>query len=118
MYYNQITKEKKTRQDLKKLMNCSIPVGQETVEDWLLIHEETPERQENKMIVKDDIEVRDGIAWQTYKYTDFVDEVDDESDRISVLENAVMDLAKIISDLEYQRVYLENSAAESNPLND
>ena len=32
--------------------------------------------------------------------------------------NAVMDLAKIISDLEYQRVYLENSAAESNPLND
>jgi hypothetical protein len=112
MYYNQITKKILSRRDLKNLINCSIPSGQETIGDWLLIHDEIPERQEGKIIVKDSVEIVDGIAVQMYRYDDLPNENIDEYDRISLLENAVMDLAQIVSDLEYRRNNSENLTDE------
>ncbi len=111
MYYNQITKKKMSRQDLKNLINCSIPANQESIGDWLLIHDEIPERQDGKILMKDYIDVRDGVAIQVYKYIDIPDDSNDEEDRISILENAVMELAQIISNIEYDRLASENSAA-------
>ena len=115
MYYNQNTKTKLSRQSLKKVLHCSIPENQESVGEWLLIHDEIPEREDGKIIVKDSIEIRDGVAVQTYRYLDAIDESadeEDDDDRISVIENALMDLAQIISDLESRQFLSENSAAE------
>ena len=110
MYYNQVTKKILSRRSLKNLINCSIPVGQESVGDWLLIHDEIPGPLEGKILVKDSIEVVDGVAVQKYKYEDVPIESSD-SDRILLLENAVMDLAQIVSDLEYASTYSENIVA-------
>ena len=111
MYYNQITKKIMSRQNLKNLINCSIPANQESIGDWLLIHDEIPEHQDGKILMKDYIDVRDGVAVQVYKYVELPDDDDDDDDRITILENAVMELAQIISDIEYGRLDSENSAA-------
>ncbi len=116
MYYNQITKKILSRRDLKNLINCSIPSGQENIGDWFLIHDEIPERQEGKIIVKDSVEIVDGVAVQMYRYDDLPTESEsiNEDDRISLLENAVMDLAQIVSDIEYRRNNSENLMDEQN----
>lgn len=111
MYVNEQTKEIISREDLKALLNCSIPFGEERIGDWLLVHGEPPVEEEGRETVVDGIQIEDGAATIQYKSVkpprEFApsQSVSDAKisallERIKVLEGAVIDLAQTASNAE------------------
>lgn len=118
MYYNQSTMETAISDEVRRATNCSFAEGTETVGDWLFVHEEMPAAPEGKMAVPGRVEVRDGKAYRTYEMADApkVPEAREDADRMTVLEQAVMDLAQMVSNLEEYRMLAEREKEEAaNP---
>lgn len=69
MYYNPTTGEKRSRYDLKEMLNASIPVDAKQVgDDWYDLAYDHIEPNETMNIVEDEIKLIDGQWTQTYKY--------------------------------------------------
>ena len=123
MYYNPVTEQKLTRQQLKALLNASFPMDAEQVDDWHLLH--TGDAQEllnGQSVMPGPVAQLNGHYVQTYvatgapqpqqqdvadRLTDIeeqlakfpVDDMDprDVMERLSDIEDAVLELAGIIA---------------------
>lgn len=69
MYYNPNTGQKKTRRELKNLLNASIPASAKKIgDDWFELKNAYLEDNEDFDIVEDEIKLIDGEWTQTYRY--------------------------------------------------
>lgn len=123
MYYNPETKKTASKEELMVLFNASIPDTAEEVNGWLLVDEQAfyPVLQENQIAVPEGIEVRDGKCIRTYSIKDGIpsnpSSYSDESleARYSRLEQAFLDLAQMVSNLEdYRMLYEREREEEAN----
>lgn len=120
MYYNPSTKEVLSSQELKNLLNASFPDTTEEVHGWFLIDKTSqyPSLEPDQYAVEDSIQESNGKYVQTYtvKTRPSTPVPADESDRVSLLESAVADLAQMVSNLEEYRVWKERQeAGETEP---
>lgn len=111
MYVNEQTKEILSREDLKALLNCSIPQNEERIGNWLLVHGEPPAEEDGREAVVEGIQIENGTATIRYRNVepsrDFKSaqpvsdvEISDLMERIRMLEGAVIDLAQTASNAE------------------
>lgn len=101
MYYNPETKETISQDDLKRLLNASIPDSIEEVNGWHFVHNgSSPDMQPGQSIVPDEIVLRDGIYVQTYKIVDASEQpVVNASieDRMAAIESGLIELAQMMT---------------------
>ena len=115
MYYNPETKKTASKEEIMVLFNSSFPDNTEEVYGWHLIDEQAlyPTLEENQIAVPEGIELHDGIYARTYS----VKEVQKPSGASSTdesleakyarLEQAFLDLAQMVSNLEDYRMLYE-----------
>ena len=124
MYVNEQTKEILSREDLKALLNCSIPQNEERIGDWLLVHGEPPAEEEGREAVAEGIQIENGTAIIRYRNVkpprDFESaksasdaQISALMDRIRMLEGAVIDLAQTASNAEDNAKMLYRQIVES-----
>ncbi len=115
MYYNSETKETASREDLMIQFNASIPELAEEVNGWHLIDEQIlyPALEENQVAIPEGVELHDGKYARAYSVKDIPTSTKDEVDettleaRYNRLEQAFLDLAQLVSNLEEYRMQSE-----------
>lgn len=124
MYYNPETKDTASREDLMVQFNASIPESAEEVNGWHLIDEQIlyPSLENGQTAIAEGIELHDGKYARTYSVKDAsvpsVQPIADESleAKYARLEQAFLDLAQMVSNLEEYRMVAEREKEEaSNP---
>ena len=71
MYYNPETKQIKSLDELKKILNACIPFSTKEINGWYLLYRDYPEYDYTKQkLEKDEIVKNDDIYIQTYKVVD------------------------------------------------
>jgi len=120
MYYNPETKETVSREDLMVQFNASIPESAEEVNGWHLIDEQIlyPNLEANQIAVPEGIELHDGTYARAYSVKDIPTSTKDEVDetleaRYNRLEQAFLDLAQLVSNLEEYRMQAEKEKSEA-----
>ena len=119
MYYNPETKATASREDLMVQFNASIPESIEEVNGWHLVDEQIlyPSLQENQIAVPEGIEFRDGIYARTYSVKEVqkpAAPVDESLEaKYARLEQAFLDLAQMVSNLEDYRMLYEREREEA-----
>ena len=101
IYYNPKTEKKMSYNGLKNKLNVSFPKGEEQVEDWYLLHNDTfPKVEGTQRIVQDTIVLKDGKYYQTFKVGEkpLTKTIIDNNSRIAALEEGVAELAKLIAE--------------------
>ena len=123
MYYNPETKEFLSKEEVQNRVNASFPVGTERVFGWYLIDEDFlyPHLLENQYAVSSGIDFNNGKYARTYIVKEKSaesnveknenDETNESEDswkaRCSMLEQAILDLAQMVSNLEDYRIMRE-----------
>lgn len=122
MYYNPETKKTASREDLMVQFNASIPESADEVNGWHLIDEQVllPSLEANQVAVPEGIELRDGVYARAYSVKEVQPTktpVDDSIEaKYARLEQAFLDLAQMVSNLEDYRVLAEKEKEEAaNP---
>ena len=124
MYYNPETKKTASREDLMVQFNASIPESAEEVNGWHLIDESIlyPSLENGQTAIAEGIELHNGKYARTYSVKDAsassVQPIADESleAKYARLEQAFLDLAQMVSNLEDYRMLAEREKEEaSNP---
>ncbi len=116
MYYNPKTKETLSTEETKIRVNASFPEGTEEVFGWYLIDENLlyPYLLDTQYAVPTGIDFIEGKYARTYavKERDVVSIPDRLSmeEKYLYLENALMDLARMMSDPDEYRMMLERAA--------
>lgn len=102
MYYNPETQEKKSLMELKALLHASIPYNAELVNGWYLLHNgAAPATEYGQSIAPDTVELIDGKYTQTFKVVGTPQEPEETvEDRLAMLEDALIELAGIITEGE------------------
>ena len=98
MYYNPTTREKITRDELKRRLNASFLGRQESIDGWVLLHNgRVPETQSGQSAVPAAVEFVDGRYVQTYEVSGSPQpEPASVEDRIRELEDALLEIAEIV----------------------
>jgi hypothetical protein len=120
MYYNPTTKETLSAEETKIKVNASFPEGTEEVFGWHLIDERFlyPHLLENQYAVPTGIDFVEGKYVRTYAVKERKAPVQPSMEettieqRFLVLENAIMDLARMMSNPEEYRRLLEKQVQE------
>ena len=125
MYYNPETKDTASKEELMVLFNASIPDSAEEVNGWHLIDESIlyPVLETNQIAVQEGIELHDGRYVRTYSVKDApapaTAPVDESLEaKYARLEQAFLDLAQMVSNLEDYRMLYEREReglAEEEP---
>lgn len=124
MYYNPETKDTASREDLMVQFNASIPESAEEVNGWHLIDESIlyPSLENGQTAIAEGIELHDGKYARTYSVKDASapssQPIADESleAKYNRLEQAFLDLAQMVSNLEEYRMLAEREKEEAaNP---
>ena len=123
MYYNPETKETSFREDLMVQFNASIPESAEEVNGWHLIDEQIlyPSLEASQIAVPEGIELHEGKYARVYSVKDVpapsAPAVDDSLEaKYARLEQAFLDLAQMVSNLEDYRMLAEREKEEAaNP---
>ena len=124
MYYNPETQKTASREELMVLFNASIPDSADEVNGWHLVDEEFlyPALEPNQTAVPEGIELRDGKYVRTYSVKEIHSvphsaPVDESLEaRYERLEQAFLDLAQMVSNLEDYRMLAEREKeAAENP---
>ena len=120
MYYNRETKETSSREDLMVQFNASIPESAEEVNGWHLIDEQTlyPSLEANQIAIPEGIELNDGKYARAYSVKDIpapsTPDVDETLEaKYARLEQAFLDLAQMVSNLEDYRMHVEQEKEAS-----
>lgn len=120
MYYNPETKEILDSQKLRNLLNVSFPEGIEQVQNWYLIDQnsERPQIGPDQTLIKDQILEIGGRYVQTYTIKTLpsspLPDIDSTmEERINFLEDAMADLAQMVSNLEDYRIFYESQLEDS-----
>ncbi len=120
MYYNPETKDTASREDLMVQFNASIPESAEEVNGWHLIDESIlyPSLENGQTAVAEGIELHDGKYARTYSVKDIPAPsapVTDDSlaAKYARLEQAFLDLAQMVSNLEDYRMLAEQEKEAS-----
>lgn len=119
MYYNPETKATASREDLMVQFNASIPESIEEVNGWHLVDEQMlyPSLEENQVAVPEGIELRDGIYARTYSVNEVqkpsAPVVESLEAKYARLEQAFLDLAQMVSNLEDYRMLAEREKEEA-----
>lgn len=123
MYYNPETKDTASREDLMVQFNASIPESAEEVNGWHLIDEQIlyPSLENGQIAVAEGIELYDGKYACTYSVKDVSATsapMTDESLEVKYarLEQAFLDLAQMVSNLEDYRMLAEREKEEASNL--
>lgn len=123
MYYNPETKDTASREDLMVQFNASIPESAEEVNGWHLIDESIlyPSLENGQTAIAEGIELHDGKYARTYSVKDAsapsAPVTDDSLEaKYARLEQAFLDLAQMVSNLEEYRMLAEREKEEAaNP---
>lgn len=123
MYYNPETKDTASREDLMVQFNASIPESAEEVNGWHLIDEHIlyPSLENGQTAIAEGIELHDGKYARTYSVKDVsapsAPIADDTLEaKYARLEQAFLDLAQMVSNLEEYRMLAEREKEEAaNP---
>ena len=114
MYYNPETKKTASREDLMVQFNASIPESAEEVNGWHLIDEQIlyPSLEASQIAVPEGIELHEGKYARTYSVKDVpapsAPIADDTLEaKYARLEQAFLDLAQMVSNLEDYRMLAE-----------
>ena len=118
MYYNPATKETLSAEETKIKVNASFPEGTEEVFGWHLIDEKLlyPHLLENQYAIPTGIDFIEGKYARTYAVKERKVPVEPSmqgmtiEQKYAMLENAVMDLARMMSDPNSYRQMLEEQA--------
>ncbi len=120
MYYNPETKDTASREDLMVQFNASIPESAEEVNGWHLIDESIlyPSLENGQTAVAEGIELHDGKYARTYSVKDIpapsAPVTDDSLEaKYARLEQAFLDLAQMVSNLEDYRMLAEQKKEAS-----
>ena len=120
MYYNPETKETSSREDLMVQFNASIPESAEEVNGWHLIDEQAlyPSLEANQIAIPEGIELHDGKYARAYSVKDIpapsAPDVDETLEaKYARLEQAFLDLAQMVSNLEDYRIQTEQEKEAS-----
>ena len=112
MYYNPDTDETLSLDELKELLNASIPEEEEEIDGWHIVYDEQPAVSFGYAAVQDAIVERDGKYFQTYRIeklpetapAQHPDDVPDGvMERIALLESGLMELAAMLGGRDYVR---------------
>lgn len=113
MYYNPDTDETLSLDELKELLNASIPEEEEEIDGWHIVYDEQPAVSFGYAAVQDAIVERDGKYVQTYRIeklpettpAPYPDETpsDEVMERIALLESGLMELAAMLGGRDYAR---------------
>ena len=123
MYYNPETKDTASREDLMVQFNASIPESAEEVNGWHLIDESIlyPSLENGQTAIAEGIELHNGKYARTYSVKDapaLSTPIADDSleAKYARLEQAFLDLAQMVSNLEEYRMLAEREKEEAaNP---
>ena len=123
MYYNPETKDTASREDLMVQFNASIPESAEEVNGWHLIDEQIlyPSLSANQIAISKGIELHEGKYARVYSVQDIpapsASVVDESLEaKYTRLEQAFLDLAQMVSNLEEYRMLAEREKEEAaNP---
>ena len=98
MYYNPTTQEKLTRDELKRHLNMSFPIQQESIEGWFLIHNDSiPNISNGQTLTPSTIELVNGHYVQTYTVSGSAQAPSITlEERIQELEEALLEIAEIV----------------------
>lgn len=128
MYYNPSTKEIRTKEEVKLIVNASFPDNTLEIDGWYLIDETSlyPYIDEYHVAVQSGIEYNEGRWARTYAVKPLSISNSDSLDasniaasdyielqkKYSILEKAVSDLGQIVSNLEMYRLLAESKPAD------
>ena len=123
MYYNPETKKTASREDLMVQFNASIPESAEEVNEWHLIDEQIlyPSLEASQIAIPEGIELHEGKYARVYSVKDVpassAPAADDTLEaKYARLEQAFLDLAQMVSNLEDYRILAEREKEEAaNP---
>lgn len=118
MYYNPETKETLSAEETKIKVNASFPEGTKEVFGWHLIDERMlyPHLLESQYAVPTGIDCIEGIYARTYavKERKILDDLPMKElsleQKYAMLENALLDLARMMSDPERYRQMMDEQA--------
>ncbi len=120
MYYNPETKETSSREDMMVQFNASIPESAEEVNGWHLIDEQAlyPSLEVNQIAIPEGIELHNGKYARAYSVKDVpapsAPAADDSLEaKYARLEQAFLDLAQMVSNLEDYRMLAEQEKEAS-----
>lgn len=115
MYYNPETKKTASREDLMVQFNASIPESAEEVNGWHLVDEQIlyPSLEASQIAVPEGIELHEGKYARVYSVEDIpvsstLDADNSLEAKYARLEQAFLDLAQVVSDLEDYRTLAEH----------
>lgn len=123
MYYNPETKKTASKEEIMVLFNASFPDSTEEVNGWHLVDEMAlyPSLEEDQIAVAEGIELQDGKYVRTYSVKDApapaAAPVDESLEaKYARLEQAFLDLAQMVSNLEdYRMLYEKEREADEHP---
>ena len=115
MYYNPETKKTASREDLMVQFNASIPESAEEVNGWHLVDEQIlyPSLEASQIAVPEGIELHEGKYARAYSVEDIpvsstLDADNSLEAKYARLEQAFLDLAQVVSNLEDYRTLAEH----------
>lgn len=123
MYYNPETKKTASKEEIMVLFNASFPDTTEEINGWHLVDESVlyPALEVDQIAVAEGIELHDGRYVRTYSVKDApapaVTPVDESLEaKYARLEQAFLDLAQMVSNLEdYRMLYEKEKEAAEHP---
>lgn len=123
MYYNPETQKTASKEDIMVLLNASFPDSTAEIGGWHLVDESLlyPSLEQNQFAVPESIELHDGIYARTYSIQECANPVPSHSgdgeeslqEKYERLEQAFLDLAQIVSNLEDYRMLAEKEREEA-----
>lgn len=123
MYYNPETKKTASKEEIMVLFNASFPDTTEEINGWHLVDESVlyPALEVDQIAVAEGIELHDGRYVRTYSVKDAPAPASAPTDdsletKYARLEQAFLDLAQMVSNLEdYRMLYEKEKEASEHP---
>lgn len=122
MYYNPEKKKTASKEDIMVLLNASFPDSTAEIGGWHLVDENLlyPSLEQNQIAVPESIELHDGIYARTYSIKEQVTPIPSYSEdgeeslqeKYERLEQAFLELAQVVSNLEDYRMLAEREKEE------